>query len=124
MTLHQNCKNAAYRIACNIISKMLKQPDFFYSHPFTLSKDAPAKFYLSTTSGSHFMISSVLPTRSSTSHAYLITKIGSGSRAQVRISLDGGTERNFPSSHVYFFTFLFDTKVYKIPRATAKRKIA
>ena len=55
---------------------MLKQPDFFYSQPSTLSKKAHAKFYLSTTFGLRFMINSVAPTRSSTFYAYLITKIG------------------------------------------------
>ena len=55
---------------------MLKQPKFFYSQPSTLSKDSPAKFYLSTTFGLSFMISSVARTRSSTFYACLITKIG------------------------------------------------
>ena len=55
---------------------MLKQPNFFYSHPSSLPKDAPAKFYLSKTFGLSFMVSSVTPTRSSTFYAYLITKIG------------------------------------------------
>ena len=53
---------------------MLNQPNFFYSPPFTLPKEALAKFYLSTTFGLTFMISSVTPTRSS--YAYLITKSG------------------------------------------------
>ena len=44
----------------------------------TLPKDAPAKFYLSTTFGLSFMISSVAATQSSTFYAYLITKIGTG----------------------------------------------
>ena len=30
---------------------MLKQPNFFYCQPYTLPKDAPAKFYPSTTFG-------------------------------------------------------------------------
>ena len=42
--------------------KMLKQPNFFYSQPSTLPKDAPAKFYLSTTFGLSYIISSVAPT--------------------------------------------------------------
>ena len=43
----------------------------------TLSKEGPTEFYLSTTFGLSFMISSVAPTRSSTSlYACLITKIG------------------------------------------------
>ena len=63
-----------HKIAIKIISKMLKQPDLFYSQPATLPKDAPAKFYLSTTFGSSFMISSVAPTRSSDFYAHLITK--------------------------------------------------
>ena len=64
------------RNCLNIKSKMLKQPNLFYSQPSTLPKDAPAKFYLSTTFGLSFMISSVAPTRSSTFYTYLITKIG------------------------------------------------
>ena len=40
----------------DIISKMLRQPNFFYSQPSTLPKDLPAKFYLSTTYGLSFMI--------------------------------------------------------------------
>ena len=54
---------------------MLKQPNFFHSQPSTLPKDAPAKFYLSTTFGLSF-VSSVASTRSSYSYAYLTTKIG------------------------------------------------
>ena len=65
-----------HKIAFNIIPKMLKQPNFSYSQPSTLPKEALAKFYLSTTFGLSFMISSVAPTRSSISYAYLITKIG------------------------------------------------
>ena len=65
-----------HKIAFKIISKVLKQPNFFYSQPSTLPKEAPAKFYLSTTFGLSFMISSVAPTGSSTSSADLITKIG------------------------------------------------
>ena len=57
---------------------MLKQPNFFYSQPSTLPKDAPAKFKLSTTFDLSFMISSVAPTRLSTFYAYLITKMGNG----------------------------------------------
>ena len=65
-----------HKIAFNIISKMLKQPNFFCSQPSILSKHAPAKFYFSTTFGLSFMISSVALTLSdSTLYAYLITKI-------------------------------------------------
>ena len=64
-----------HKIAFNIISKMLKQPNFFYSQPSALPKDPHAKFYLSTTFRLSFMVSSVVPTRSSTFYAYLITKI-------------------------------------------------
>ena len=63
------------KIAVRIISKMVKQPNFFYSQPSTLPNEALAKFYLSTTFGLRFMISSVGPTRSSIFYAYLITKI-------------------------------------------------
>ena len=68
----QNCWK--YKIAFKIISKMLKQPNFFYSQPFALPK-----FYLSTTSGLSFMVSSVASTQSSTFYAYLTTKIGNRS---------------------------------------------
>ena len=54
---------------------MPKQSNFFYRQPSALPKDTLAKFYLSITFGLSFMISSVVPTRSSTSYAYLITKI-------------------------------------------------
>ena len=47
------------KIAFKIISEMLKQPNFFYSQPSTLPKDAPLKLYLSMIFG----ISSVAPTR-------------------------------------------------------------
>ena len=65
-----------HKIAFEVISKMLKQPNFFHSQPSTLPKKAFAKFYLSTTFGSSFMIPSVAPTRLSTFYAYLVTKIG------------------------------------------------
>ena len=65
-----------HKIVFKIISKTLKQPNFFCSRPSVLPKDAPAKFYLSATFGLSFMISSVATTRSSTFYAYLITKIG------------------------------------------------
>ena len=42
---------------------MLNQANFFYSHPSTLRKEALAKFWLSMTFGSSFMISSVASTR-------------------------------------------------------------
>ena len=64
------------KFAFRIISKMPKQPDFFYSQPSTLPKEALAKLYLSTTFSLSFMISSVAPTWWSTSYAYLITKVG------------------------------------------------
>ena len=69
-------KRWTHKISFKIISKMLKQPNFFKSQPSTLPKDAPAKFYHSTTFGLPLMISSVAPTRLSTFNAYLITKIG------------------------------------------------
>ena len=50
-----------------MISKMLKQANYFYSQPPTLPKDAP---YLSTTFGLSFMISSVAPTQLSSFYAY------------------------------------------------------
>ena len=65
-----------HEIAFKIISKMLKQPNFFYSQPCTLPKEALAKFYISTAFGLGFMISSVAPILSSTFYAYLVTKIG------------------------------------------------
>ena len=63
------------KITFKIISKMLKQPKFFCIQLSTRPKEALVKFYLSTTFGLSFTISSVAPTRSSTSYAYLITKI-------------------------------------------------
>ena len=54
---------------------MLKQPSFCYSQPPTLLKEALANVFLSTTLGLSFMVTSVAATRSSTSYAYLITKI-------------------------------------------------
>ena len=69
-------KCSTHNTAFEIISNMLKQPNFFHSQPSTLPKDAPAKFYLSTAFGLSFMINSVAPTRASTSYAYSFTKIG------------------------------------------------
>ena len=37
------------KITFKIIPKIIKQPNFFYSQPSTFPKDAPAKFYISTT---------------------------------------------------------------------------
>ena len=53
-----------HKLAMKILSKMLKQPNLFHSQSATLPKDARANFYLSTTFGLSFMISSVAPTRS------------------------------------------------------------
>ena len=61
-----------HKIALKVISKMLKQANFFYSRPFTLPEDAPVKFYFSTAFGLSFMLSSVAPTRLSTFYAFLI----------------------------------------------------
>ena len=72
-----------HKIAFKIISKMLKQLNFFYSQPSTLPKEALAKFYLSTTFGLSFIIHSVTPTRSSTFYTYSITKIGNRNRKGV-----------------------------------------
>ena len=52
-----------HKIAMKILSKMLKQPNLFDSQSATLP-DALANFYLSTTFGLSFIISSVAPTRS------------------------------------------------------------
>ena len=76
-----------HKIAFKIISKMLKQPNFFYSQSSTLPQDAPAKFCLSTTFGSSFAVSSVAPTRSSTFCAYLITKIGNRNLKVILLNL-------------------------------------
>ena len=65
-----------YKIVFKIISNVLRQPNFFCSQPSTLPNEALAKFYLSATFGSSSIISSVAPTRSSTSYTYLITNIG------------------------------------------------
>ena len=82
-------KRWTHKIAFKIILKMLKQPNFFQSWPSTLPKDAPAKFYLSTTLGLRLMISSAAPTRLSTFYAYLITKIGNRNlKPQVLVTHD------------------------------------
>ena len=48
---------------------MLKQPNFFYSQPSTLPKEALAKFYLNSTFGLSFMLRSVaLPDRRLLTH--------------------------------------------------------
>ena len=90
-------KRWTHKIAFKIISKILKQPNFFQSWPSTLPKDAPAKFYLSTTFGLRLMISSVAPTRLSTFYAYLITKIGN---------------RNL--NYLLYFSYLVRTEKYQI----------
>ena len=64
------------KIAFKIIPKIPKKPNFIYSQPSTLPKEALAKLYLFTTFGLCFMISSLALTRSSTFYAYLIIKIG------------------------------------------------
>ena len=69
-------KCSTHKIAFKIISKVLKQPNFFYSQPSALPKEALATFYLSMVFGLRFMICCVAPTRSLTSYANLITKIG------------------------------------------------
>ena len=51
-----------HKTTFKIISKMLKQLNFFHSRLSTLPKDTPAKFYFSMMFGSSFMISSVAPT--------------------------------------------------------------
>ena len=56
------------KIAFKIIRQMLKEP--FLLQSSTLPKDAPSKFYLSTTFGLSLIIISVAPARSSTSYAY------------------------------------------------------
>ena len=58
---------------------MLKQSNFLHSQHSRLPNDAPAKFYFFTTFGLSFKIRSVVPTRLSTSHAYLIAKMGTRS---------------------------------------------
>ena len=68
----QNCRT--HKIAFKII-KNAKATKFLSQSPSTLPQDAFANFYLSVTFGLSFMISSVAPTRSSTSYAYLITRI-------------------------------------------------
>ena len=64
------------KIAFKIIFLNAKATKFLLQSAFYTSKKGLAKFSLSTTFGLSFMISSVAPTRSSTSYAYLITKIG------------------------------------------------
>ena len=55
---------------------MLKEPNLLYSQSSTLTEDALAKFYLSTTFDLSFMISFVALTPLSTFFPYVITKIG------------------------------------------------
>ena len=55
-----------HKIAFESYRRCQNKPNFLYSEPSTLPKDAPAKFYLSTTFGLSFMIRSVAPTRLST----------------------------------------------------------
>ena len=80
-----------HKIAFKIISKMLKQPNFFHSQPLTLPKEAFARFYLSKTFSLSFVISSVAPTQSSTFYActYLITEIGNNNlRAKQTLNIE------------------------------------
>ena len=74
-TINNNAQNLqkcwTHTTALKIIPKIRKQPNFFHSHPSAFPKDAPA---ISTTFCLSFMISFVVPTRS-TFYAYLITKI-------------------------------------------------
>ena len=64
------------KIVFNVILKMIKQPNFFYSQPSTLPEDSHEKFYLSSAFDLFFRISFVAPTRLSTFYTYLISKIG------------------------------------------------
>ena len=64
---------------------MLKQPNFFNIKLSTLPEQALVKFYLSTTFGLSFMISSVAPTRWSTSYTYLIIEIGNRNLKSTRV---------------------------------------
>ena len=93
-----------HKIAFKIISKMLKQPDFFYNQPSTLPKEALAKVYLTTTVGLTFMISSVALIRSSTFYAYLITKIGNRNLKYLRSTACFKT--SLPKSHKLNFRHL------------------
>ena len=108
-----------HKIAFNIIPKMLKQPNFFYSQPSTLPKDTPAKFYLSTTFDFSFMISFVALTRSSTSYAHLITKLGNcnpkrsqlGSQGVLAIfTYEGARMKGQIQTQKYIFTINFALK--------------
>ena len=76
-----------HKIAFKIISKMLKQPNFFHSQPSKLPNEALAKFYLSVTFGLSFMISSVATTRSLTFYAYLISKVENSNLKYKKCSL-------------------------------------
>ena len=76
ITLHQDCKNAGHTRFPSKSYKNAKTTKFLVQSALYLRKDATAKFYLSTTFGLSFMISSVAPAWSSTFYAYLITKIG------------------------------------------------
>ena len=98
-------KCSTHNIAFNVISKMLKQPNFFYSQPSTLPKDTLAKFYLSTTFDLSFMITSVASTRSSTFYTYLITRIGNHNlnHRQTSVNLISQTHADMWCAWAYCF---------------------
>ena len=50
-----------HKIAFNIISKMLKQPNFCYTQPSTRPKDAPASFIFLRVLVLSFMVSAFNP---------------------------------------------------------------
>ena len=65
-----------HKIAFNITSKILKQPNFFYGKPSHFKRKHLQSFTFLRQFGISFMTSSVVPTRSSIFYAYLITNIG------------------------------------------------
>ena len=116
------------KIAFKIISKMLKQPHFFHSQPSTLPKEALAKFYLSTTFGLSFMISSVAPARSSTSciekissvhRNHFIFEYGLNSRSIYYHTSKKMSKLSARSNMTVFFCFNYHSaNVYAISRVS------
>ena len=90
---------------------MLKQPNFFYSQPSTLPKDAPAKFYFSTAFGLSFMIRSVARTQSSTFYALSITNIGNGDLKSQADNSFQGNQLNYQLLSIRFMWTMVCQKV-------------
>ena len=103
-----------HKIAFNIISKMLKQPNFFYSQPSTLPKDAPAKFYLSTTfKWFKFCDKFCSPYSIVYFYAYLITKIGNRNLKQLKLCSGSDFAVGFGKSFKICFVKVYYFRSYQ-----------